>query len=310
MKWDGIDIPNGNPLKIGDNQIDKIMFGNDQVWINTVAPSAITNLTTFGGGLTASITITFTVATGIPTPTHDLYENGILIVSNITSGTVYNSTVKGNNSYYIRATNVAGHTDSNLSYASIWIGGNSLVVDSNTTLEPGIDVPIGLVTVCMIGGGGGGAQSYDPSWGTGGGVAGQNVGGTFTPVFGSNIFVTIGEGGSGQSGSGSGSPGTDTVLGSFFTASGGAGGQVISNNANATHNGNGGQQTTCKGTSNDGTQTTIWNGGGQGGFENGGNGVNGAVSGGHGGIGAGGGGATLSTWSGGRGGRGQVNLSW
>ena len=105
------DINDGDPLKLGNTQIDKIMFGNTQVWINTIVPSYISDFNASDSNQ-GNVTYTFSNSTGIPTPTYDLYQNGVSVQTNISSGGHYNVN-GGTRSYYVRAINTAGYTNSN-----------------------------------------------------------------------------------------------------------------------------------------------------------------------------------------------------
>ena len=118
------------------------------------------------------------------------------------------------------------------------------------------------VTLCMIGGGGGGAvDGITPSGSYGGNVISQTV--NTTP--GGTVSLTIGAGGAGRGGSaGPGATGGTTAFGSV-QATGGAGIGFIDD---------GGTRTTCAGTFYNGVpQSPVCGHGGQAGFGRGGNGT-------------------------------------
>ena len=312
MKWGAIDIPNGNPLKVGGNQIDKIMFGNEQVWINNYLPSAITNFVASSSGANTTVTVTFSNADGMPTPTYNLYQNGTLVVTGIISGATYTSSVNGENTYYVQAVNSVGGTNSNSDTAVVWTSpvSSPRIVTATATLTAGIHFPSGVqVSLCLIGGGGGGAQSGDAFWGNGGGRGGIDVTGGYTLDFNEQVICTVGAGGARQTGNGAGGAGGASSFGTYRVANGGAGGTVRSGSS-AVYNGNGGTRTTCAGSATHGTQTSWEGAGGEAGFGNGGNGAIGAAIAGVGGVGAGGGGIARSTWGSGPGGRGEIRISW
>jgi len=60
-----IEIPDGNPVKLGDNQVESICLGDNKIWQNTQIPSAITDFAASDGEVNQT-TVTFSPATGIP----------------------------------------------------------------------------------------------------------------------------------------------------------------------------------------------------------------------------------------------------
>ena len=264
--------------------------------LSGIAPGPITDFEASKNQILA-IQFWWTNATGDPTPTYNLYQNGNPLRSNVVSG--HRETMPpGSSSFYVKAINAEGETDSNS--------------DTGTALNtpPPVDPPSGSITFtasgtwsvpsgvtsvryCMIGGGGGGGGALNLL----GGNAGDNRSGTISVTPGVNMSVVIGLGG--EPGGSSG-PGTNGGHSSF-------GGQTVNGGLYHYHSGDGESRSTCAGTSIDGYRDN--NGyGGMGGFGNGGNGNN-SGNGHPGGVGAGGGGA-LGQPSGGAGGRGELRLSW
>ena len=177
------------------------------------------------------------------------------------------------------------------------------------------------VSLCMVGGGGGGAH-YARAWlayskYAGGGYAGQEVNTTVSVNPGTTYTITVGTGGKGiwyHESSANGGNGTYSKFGSV-TANGGAGGKL-----GGGYQGNGGSRSGCAGTRYDGKNKSITTGlgatwtawGGQASsFGNGGIGKLQDDYYQNGGTGAGGGGTIQSdaTFSG-DGGRGEVRISW
>ena len=292
-------INNGDPLKVGDAQISKIMLGTEQVWVNNQAPSAITDFDASSSGANASVTVTFSSASGIPTPTYDLYENDVSVATGISSGYVYTSAVTGNNTYYVKAVNSAGSVNSNSDTAVVWTGGSSLTITASGDYTAGVDFPANVtISVCMCGGGGGGGDVGDLNAAGLGGKAGIVVSNTITSIpYGEIVSANIGAGGSQYQSGGSSS------FGSYFTAGGGA---------PITYRGRDDSKTTCGGTGYDGRDWedwyhgVTWYGGESSGFGDGGDatGNNGQ----NGGVGSGGGSCDYGTA--GSGGRGEIRLSW
>lgn len=191
--------------------------------------------------------------------------------------------------------------------------GKSKPAGSSTYTTPGTytwTCPAGVssVTICMIGGGGSGANYY-PGARQGGGYAGTIKTGTYSVSAGSSYTVVVGSGGV-KAVSNAGYSGSQSKFGSW-TASGGAGGGSISSGH---YNGNGGSRSTCRGTFRDGY---IGGGdsrfkGGQAGLANGGD----ARSYGSGGTaptpsyGSGSGNFDSRRCVGARGGHGYVKITW
>ncbi len=177
-------------------------------------------------------------------------------------------------------------------------GSDDQIFTASGTFTPSAGVT--SVTLCMIGGGGGGRYEL-----------GNNVGGGYSGIVYNSAgvapgpyTVTIGTGGAGGSeGIGeNGSAGTPTSYGGI-SAAGGAGG------TNTGFVGNGEARSGCWGTSYNGVYQPSGLdviAGGQAGFGNGGAG-SASGGGGTGGVGAGGGGSKAQ---GGVGGRGECRVSW
>ncbi len=79
-------------------------------------PSAINDFEAFGG--LEVVLVDFTDAAGNPEPTYDLYEDSVLLQSNIAKNTNYSTTV-GAHSYYVRAINSQGEVNSNTNNALV-----------------------------------------------------------------------------------------------------------------------------------------------------------------------------------------------
>ena len=145
------------------------VFSNDlEIYTDTVgeSPSAISDFSASDYEDKKTI-ITFTESTGYPTPTHDLYENDILIASDISSG--YEHTVTaGTRTYFVRACNILGCIDSNEDDGIVYNPGKVIIDydsytfegsgDGTVTINDGTGTftpPTGItsVTVCIVGGG-------------------------------------------------------------------------------------------------------------------------------------------------------------
>jgi hypothetical protein len=310
----GEPLADGDPLLVNGEQADEVRVNGVLAWRNQVPPSLITDLVASDDQL-GQVTITFTPATGIPTPVHRLLENGVFIAE-ISPGYV-RTVAPGNRNYQVEAVNAAGTVTSNLDTGrSLAPGGSqTFTVNGNFTVPAGIYV----VHVCMVGGGGSGATTDDRS--AGGGFAGATVAQNVNVTPGQVLPVVVGGGGQGTNCPGAYCPGIAGTASTFagLTAAGGAGGTLGGNPggnpADVGYAGNGGVQTTCAGSSVDGLQSWgggRYMGGGQGsGFGNGGQGGLGSGVGGDGAVGAGGGGTSKhvvppKT----NGGRGEVRITW
>jgi len=229
-------IPDGNPLKLGDVQADKIMLGDTQVWINSVAPSAITDFVMTDNYVGTTLTFTFTPATGIPTPTHDLYQNDVLLVSDVSSGDTITATLQSAD-YKVKAVNVVTSVDSNVSNAVAYLGMESpIILVAGTPYLAGTDFPAEtpLTINCQAGGGGGGRAFAEISgWfpAGGGGASGGNHNVVVTiPLSTPAITPLIGAGGEGATAYGTaGSEGGASSFGSYASATGGDGGKAHNN---------------------------------------------------------------------------------
>jgi len=306
-------FPDGSPLTVNGTQAQVVTVNGTTVWQNNQVPSAITDFAA-SDDQEGQITVTFTPATGIPTPTHDLIRvsDGSVIASDISSGYVW-TTSDCNVNLRVDAKNSVGTTPSNEDIGISVEPAGSIVFD--VVGDHQFTAPCGWneVSICMVGGGGSGGCSagYHAS---GGGYAGQIVEEpSFAVSSGSTIDVTVGGGGSGCSccDTNSGRAGGQSVF-DTLSASGGSGGQSDNSTGYA---GNGGSTTNCAGTFYDGTRSGTgddydpYHYGGQAAFGNGGNGDAYHDAGG-GGVGAGGGASGAGDNSSGAGGRGEVRVSW
>ncbi len=252
---------------------------NSNTGLSMSVPSYISNFNA-SDNLVGKVTVTWSNATAYPAPTYDLYENGVKVASNISSG-YQRSVGAGIRSYYVKAVNSAGSTNSNSNN-----GTSKAPAGSQTFLAGGtFTVPVGYTTVhiCMIGGGGGGAsvRNYSGAWGTvswqyaGGGKSGQIVNQNVSVSSGQQISVVIGAGGGSEwrcdsCGNRNGLSGGQSKFGGII-ANGGAGGRADG----SYHKGSGSYRAVCAGTFRDGTITENSSYGyraygGQAGFGNGG----------------------------------------
>ncbi len=294
-------------------------------------------------GYTGYVDTTFTGTSGYPSPTYNLYENGTKVKTGTWNG--YDRAVSaGTRSYYVKAVNAAGSTNSNSNNGTSKPAPGAVSFSTSSTwLCP---AGVTLVNLKMIGGGGGGGIdfTYHPSIAApltgiaGGGHRGaarnQNV--SVSP--GTTYTITIGGGGSRgyskDTGSGSGGAGgTSSALG--LSCAGGGGGSGWG----SSYAGNGGSYVSPVGTYYDGIlkyteilyehhghygggyggTNKYYAYGGDAGFGYGGAGVyvatrNGGQKGLNGGYGAGGGSVTVTDSTGdcyaGYGGGGYVRISW
>ena len=275
MYLGGVEIPNGNPLKLGGVQVDKIMLGNEQVWINHFAPSAITDFVASSSGTNSAVAVTFSNATGLPLPTYNLYQNDTLVQSNIASGYVYTSVVSGNNTYRVEAVNTVATVASNNDTANVWTGGSSLNITSSRSVTVGTHIPANApITIQVMSAGGRGGTAAFSAGGLGGGASALV---TKTATYASGtITATVGA-----------NNGATSTFDGLTTAGG-------------TNRGQGGGATGL----NHGA-SSAWGAGGKGGsyiYDSGKT---------AGGVGAGGGGTGGgNTSAGANGGRGEIRLSW
>lgn len=281
----------------------KLMSGKQNI-----APNAPTNFIASDDRI-GEVRVTFTASTLGTTPiSYDLYENGALVASNISSG--YIRTVSaGARTYYVRAKNLVGYANSASDIGTSKSAGGTALYSTAGTYT--FTAPIGYTAVYldMIGGGGsGGIDHSDVS--SGGGYAGGIVSGWVSVIGGKQYTITVGAGGQSADGQsvGGGNAGVQSVayLETTHIANGGAGGW---HGTGSGYLGNGGARAISNwGTTYDGTTHGGVRHGGQAGFGNGGNG-GGLVAGGSGDKGSGGGGHSLGYPSG-AGGAGYVRITW
>lgn len=99
-------------------------------------------------------------------------------------------------------------------------------IEGDGDLEAGIDFPAGVpLKICVVGGGGSGASSYDIGHESGGGFAGETTLVEKTFPLGEIVSVVIGKGGAPRLML-HGLPGTETKFGSYATSAGGGGGII------------------------------------------------------------------------------------
>jgi hypothetical protein len=180
-------------------------------------------------------------------------------------------------------------------------------------------VPAGVtqVTLCMIGGGGAGAQRTNDAFydRCGGGDAGAIVHRTVSVTAGTRIYGTVGTGGKSRYGHPNGINGLSGSASSFngISAAGGRGGSVHGSHGWVHHQGAGARRSSCYGTFSDGNYYDVpgytwrmW--GGQAGFANGGSGGQAGYK----GSGGGGGNRNNSSATNGyiKGGDGVVKITW
>lgn len=297
---------------------------NTDIGTSYSAPSAPSNFSASDWTIGA-VVATFTPSSGYPTPTYDLYQDGVRVGIGI-STYHYHTVSAGTRSYYVKAINSVGSANS---YSN---NGRSLIspITYSFTSNGNVTVPAGAIQmgICLTGGGGSGAAG---AWNNnyGGGVGGTQItdsdvsfiaGETFTVLVGSGGFqVSAGLSFTTSAGvSGSSSRITNQAGNQATQANGGAGGGV---GASPAHYGQGGYaRTDCvfNTASYDGTQDD-WALGGGGAVHDGGDGhsttdgsnayAQSAVS-----IGGGGGGAACtngtSTGFSGNGASGRVTVTF
>jgi hypothetical protein len=83
------------------------------VWLCDSPPSAITDFAA-SEDRTDGVECTWSPADGQPTPTYDLYRDGVLITKGVSSGYLDTSAAEAvTYTYFVRAINTMGETDSN-----------------------------------------------------------------------------------------------------------------------------------------------------------------------------------------------------
>jgi hypothetical protein len=307
--WNGTEIPSSGTILFNGTSLGSVIFNGVEVWGGSTPPTEIMDFSVSDNWTGSSLTITFTPASGAPEPTYDLYADGSLHTSGVTSGFSFTAT-SSSSTYYVLAINEAGQTPSNSDVGNAYLGPSSpIVISSSTSLVAGTDCPaVATLSLCIVGGGGSGASS---SANAGVGHAGEARTASIELAQGETISVSIGSGGSSVSPYNDGNAGGTTSFGSYLTASGGAGGQM----SGGSWQGDGGSQSSCGGTSNDGIKSvygvTTGYGGQSSGFGPGGDGMT-VYDASPGGTGSGGGGQGFGNiaHTSGAGGAGQVKISW
>ncbi|RLB70428.1 MAG: hypothetical protein DRH03_07130 [Deltaproteobacteria bacterium] len=264
---------------------------------------------------------------------YDLYDGNGVVYSDTSSGAVVRPGPGHSDSYYVKAVNAEGASNSNSALGSTWDHGElELSTTIINNLVCGVDFPANVsIAYCAIGGGGSGASSASEvlefDWASaGGGHAGDVSTSVFSASCGSSVLIALGIGAPGVSapmntGIDGGTGGDTYVDGSWIF--GGAGGlKGVNGPYDSFYQGEGEYKNTCGETSQDGTLGYVpsdsydwWGYGGEASFGDGGNGevVNGSGSVTSGGIGAGGGGCVSATGysaPSGAGGNGYVKLTW
>jgi len=259
------------------------------------------------------VTCSWSYPSGDPRPRYDLYIEGAgKVRDNITSPYKDYRSV-ATRTYYVIATNDCGVTESNHSTSEPAMDPPGSI-EFNTPGNHTWRSPLGYstISVCAIGGGGGGAVGEDvDAWTTaGGGHAGNTSQTNITVTDDTNYTVTIGSGGAGKTSNvpEHGNSGSATKI--VNTWSGGSGGDFN------TYDGDGGSRSTCMGSYRDGYRNVSAGNtrcaGGQAGFGNGGSGATPSAAAGSGIRGAGGGGTVENQTSrpSGNGGSGVAKLTW
>ncbi len=203
-------IPDGNPLKLGNTQVNKIMLGDSQVWISSSPPSEITDFEA-SEGLVDIITVTFSPASGMPVPTYNLIDDGsdAVLAEGISSGYSLDWTTWGVN-LRVDAVNSMSTTSSNVEYGESRAPANEVEYTSGSGT---FTVPYGIysLSVCMIGGGNG-TQTYVGEDGLGG-EAGDIWEGNISVTPDQDIDYSVGGSGSWDHGGGETSFGSEEAAG-------------------------------------------------------------------------------------------------
>lgn len=310
---------------LGQTDDDEVIVWQRATDPDCTPPGAIVNFNASTDRV-GEIRFTWSNASGDPTPTYDLYRNGTLLQSNVSSGVII-SMAAGTYTFFVRAKNSCGETDSNLNSGT----SNSQPVDpppsgSQTYTTPGnhtFTVPsrVTSITIHFVGAGGGGGaakQSYsgqNPEGG--GGYAGQEFTKTYSVSPGQQLVLTVGAGGKGvgiPNGShANGNAGSPTGMGSEV-AQGGAGGIGSVYGGVSGYRGNGGGRDGARSVDSTPIWGTYTGWGGQGSsVGNGGAGRAGPGDAGKGTQGGGGGGS--ASWNStaansNDGGDGYIRISW
>ena len=93
-------------IKMNTNDLTEMWFNGVQVYPCWDTPTTITNFSA-SDSYCNKITVWFSAASGTPTPTHDLYEGGTLIASNISNGYEW-ATTRRNVTLHVKAINGPG----------------------------------------------------------------------------------------------------------------------------------------------------------------------------------------------------------
>lgn len=295
---------------IGSSAVSRVLIGSVEVWTAVYAPSVITDFAASDATSTSLITCTWSTADADPVATYNLINDTTeeTLATGISSGYQF-PWIYGALNLRVDAINSEGTTSSNVNAGSILVNPGSALWTSVTSTSWVVPNGVFSVTLCMIGGGGSGAQNYTTAH-RGGGYAGTIISQAVAVTPGTSLSVVVGGGGAAQtSNQGAGATGGQSKFGAL-TANGGAGGASISANQYA---GNGQSRVTCYGTAYNGTLYDSVFYGGQAGFGNGGQGGSwnnaGRVAG-AGVRGGGGGGGDARISASGAGGTGVVKITW
>ena len=247
---------------------------------------------------------------GSPNCTYNVYRNGTLVGSNVTSPWLHSTSSNSAANYYVRAVNACGYTQSNTNSGDAYQVAPPATTTfySTGTCVPGVGHT--LADVCIVGGGGGGGYRPSDNEHRGGGhkagaVSQANISQS------ANFAVNIGGGGPGYFSStltGSYNGYSSTCLG--LTAAGGGRGLE---NALIYYGQGAGSGSVCGfGAARDGYASTLSgdrSGGGQGSAGNGGSGEGVGGNSINGGTGAGGGASVGSAGGSGAGGGGVAIIT-
>ena len=264
----GHTIPDGGNVEINGVKPKQIIVNGSIVWRDSVAPVFPSDATfNASDDLFGQVKIEFTPASGVPNPSHDLYIVGEdePVARGISSGYIYN-TPAGTQTYYVKACNSAGCADSKTDEGTSLL--MEIIIDYDTTTHPqyvtgGVDgdwvftPPEGYdeFQVCIVGGGGSGANETDNCSTNvyefiGGGKSGEVVSTNIAPL--SDVLIHIGKGGVPNFSTSQGVGGEATTVDNI-TAQGGIGGYASENQDEVYHKGDGDIRTTCGGSQRDGS---------------------------------------------------------
>jgi len=225
-------IPDGGNLSINGVCPETVVVNGEVIWECTpvVPPSAITDFSA-SEGISGKIVITFTPATGLPEPTHNLvkHETGEVVAVDVHDGYEW-VTDEQNVLLRVDAVNAGGTTPSNVDLGSA--GGRiieTVFYDDVGTHTYTLPAGTRYIDVYAVGGGGGGGgweeDSSRHATGGNGGNGGEIIDSYNINVEAvASVEVKVGDGGSGGGTNEHGADGGYSGVVGYATASGGAGG--------------------------------------------------------------------------------------